>query len=66
MFINQIKNLSELKKYELPNGGWSIKWARTRKECIDRYGAGAKIVKVDSGWHIFDSIADYDHWNNQK
>ena len=41
-------------------------WARNRKEAIEKYGEGAKLVAVYGGWIQFESYDDYEIWNNQK
>lgn len=38
----------------------------SRKEVKKAYPAAAKIVKVCGGWAVFETIADYNTWKNQK
>jgi len=39
---------------------------KSRKEVVlAAYGA-AKIVKVDGGWMVFDTLVDYEVWRKQR
>lgn len=38
----------------------------SRKEAINQMPWAAKIVKVDGGYIGFESIVDYQIWQNQK
>jgi hypothetical protein len=39
---------------------------KTRKTAIKRMPWASKIVKVEGGYMGFESITDYDTWNNQR
>lgn len=40
--------------------------AKSMKEAKENNPGAAKIVKVDGGYMIFATIADYDTWRKQK
>lgn len=39
---------------------------RSRREVVDAHPEAAKIVKVEGGWGVFESLADYENWKRQK
>ncbi len=40
--------------------------AKTKKEAADKCPWAEKIVKVEGGYHCFESAQDYKTWKNQK
>lgn len=38
----------------------------TRKAVQDDYPWAVKIVKVNGGWMVFETLVDYATWRNQK
>jgi hypothetical protein len=40
--------------------------SKSRKEVVAAYPDAAKIVKVCGGYKVFETIADYETWKNQK
>jgi hypothetical protein len=39
---------------------------KSRKEVVSQYPGAAKIVKVCGGYHVFETIENYEIWKNQK
>ncbi len=39
---------------------------RNRAAVVKAYPGAAKIVKVCGGWAVFETVADYETWRNQK
>ena len=39
---------------------------KSRKEVEKAARGAAKIVKVDGGWMVFDTMSDYETWRSQK
>lgn len=37
-----------------------------RKQVVAHYPSAAKIVKVGSGYMVFEFVGDYETWKNQK
>ena len=40
--------------------------SKSRKAAVSQYPGAAKIVKACGGYHVFETIADYENWKNQK
>lgn len=38
----------------------------TRKEVVAAHPEAAKVVKVEGGWGVFESLTDYETWKRQK
>lgn len=59
LYIAKVKNLEEAKNYEKYG---NIFWARNRKEAIEKYGEGAKLLDLCDRWIQFESYDLYEMW----
>jgi hypothetical protein len=39
---------------------------KTRAAVVKAYPGAAKIIKACGGWAVFETVADYETWRNQK
>lgn len=39
---------------------------KDRKAVAEAYPAAAKIIKVEGGWAVFETLAEYETWRRQK
>ena len=35
-------------------------------EVVEAYPWAAEVVEVEGGWQVFESVYDFETWNNQK
>lgn len=38
----------------------------TEQEVMDKYPSAAVVIEVEGGWMVFDTVDEYETWENQK